>query len=64
MTQNPSLKQCISIGYSGTSPRTRGAVQAEAYLHRSRKPLDRVDFSEVVGYSELMGEECEGLCGI
>ena len=46
------------------SPRTRGAVQAEAYLHRSRKPLDQVDFSEVIGYAELMGEECEGLCGI
>jgi hypothetical protein len=39
-------------------------VQAEAYLHGSRKPLDQVDFSEVTGYAELMGEECEGLCGI
>ena len=46
------------------SPRTRGAVQAEAYLHRSRKPLDQVDLSEVTGYAELMAEECEGLCGI
>ena len=46
------------------SPRTRGAVQAEAYLHSSRKPLEQVDFSEVTGYAHLMGEECEGLCGI
>ena len=46
------------------SPRTRGAVQGEAYLHRSREPLGQVDFSGVTGYAELMGEECEGLCGI
>ena len=46
------------------SPRTRGAVEGEAYLHSSRVPLDKVDFSQARGYADLMAEECEGLCGI
>ena len=37
---------------------------AEAYLHRSRKPLALVDFEGVKGYQDLMEDECEGLCGI
>lgn len=37
---------------------------AEAYLHRSRKPLAVVDFDGVKGYQDLMNDECEGLCGI
>ena len=45
-------------------PVARDAIKGEAYLHRSRKPLSEVDFSEVVSYDDLMIEECEGLCGI
>ena len=37
---------------------------AKAYLHRSRKPLALVDFSDTQGYQDQMNEECEGLCGI
>ena len=36
----------------------------EAYLHRSRTPLSRVDFSSAPNYDDLMQQECDGLCGI
>lgn len=45
-------------------PDTKRAVKGQAYLHRSRTPLAEVDFDTVAGYSDLMIEECEGLCGI
>ena len=45
-------------------PTTRGTIKGEAFLHRSRIPLDEVDLSEVTNYDDLMQEECEGLCGI
>lgn len=38
--------------------------EAKAYLHRSRKPLALVDFSDAKGYQDQMDEECDGLCGI
>ena len=37
---------------------------AQAYLHRSRKPLPLVNFDETTGYQDQMNDECEGLCGI
>lgn len=46
------------------SPAVRGLINGEAFLHRSRKPLQEVDFSGTVGYSDAMQEECEGYCGI
>ena len=39
-------------------------TNAQAYLHRSRKPLAVVDFDGVKGYQDLMDDECDGLCGI
>lgn len=60
-----SFSEAVHIDWAlRNSPRTRGAVEGEAYLHASRVPLDKVDFSEATGYAELMAEECEGLCGI
>ena len=37
---------------------------ALAYLHKSRTPLSKVDFNEILDYDSYMAEECEGLCGI
>lgn len=39
---------------------------AQWYLHRSRKPLDEVDFrtAEEAGQFRLFGNECEGMCGV
>ena len=45
-------------------PSTKGAIKGDAFLHRSRVPLLEVDFDEVTSYTDLMTEECEGLCGI
>lgn len=40
-------------------------VNKEAYLHRSLKPLDEVDFSSRDdGQMQLFHEECEGMCGV
>ena len=48
-------------------PRVRKAITAKggrAYLHRSRKPLDKVDFNTARDYDDMMAEECDGLCGV
>lgn len=45
-------------------PHLRELSKGAAYLHRSRQPLDEVDFSNTKDYAESMQEECEGLCGI
>lgn len=45
-------------------PHLRQLSKGTAYLHRSRQPLDEVDFSSTKDYTEAMQEECEGLCGI
>lgn len=42
----------------------RALSKGAAYLHRTRQPLDEVDFSNTKDYSEAMQEECEGLCGV
>ena len=47
-----------------TIPEARGSLNGEAYLHRSRKPLDEVDFDGTRDYDEYMASECEGLCGV
>ena len=47
-----------------TIPEARGSLNGEAYLHRSRKPLDEVDFEGTRDYDEYMASECEGLCGV
>lgn len=45
-------------------PAVRGSLRGEAYLHKSRRPLDEVDFSETRDYDDYMASECEGLCGV
>jgi hypothetical protein len=46
--------------------RTIARFRGEAYLHRSMKPLDQVDFrtSEEAGQTSLWSSECLGMCGI
>lgn len=46
--------------------RLRG-VRHAAYVHRSLRPLDEVEFRPVGAADELertFGEECEGRCGV
>lgn len=45
-------------------PATKGTIKGEAYLHGSRTPLGKVNFSDATDYNTLMARECEGLCGI
>ena len=46
------------------SPASRDAIRGRAYLHRTRQPLSKVDFSDTDDYESLMQEECEGMCGL
>jgi len=43
---------------------TMSGLENKAYLHRSLKPLDEVDFDDWKGQLDLFGEECEGVCGV
>ena len=45
-------------------PHIRGTLRGEGYLHKERKSLDSVDFSQTEDYEDLMISECEGLCGV
>ena len=45
-------------------PHLRGTLRGEGYLHKERKSLDSVDFSQTEDYEDLMASECEGLCGV
>ncbi len=45
-------------------PHIRGTLHGEGYLHKDRKPLDTVDFSDTEDYEDFMASECEGLCGV
>ena len=47
-------------------PVVRNAItrKGAAYLHKSRIPLDEIDFDAAMDYDSVMIEECEGLCGI
>lgn len=45
-------------------PHIRGTLRGEGYLHRDRKSLDSVDFSQTETYEDFMANECEGLCGV
>jgi hypothetical protein len=35
-----------------------------AYVHRSCKPLDEVDFEPTRDQGDMFGNECEGMCGV
>ena len=43
-----------------------GKIKGEAYIHRSLKPLDEVDFRnlEDKGQLNMFNNECEGMCGV
>ena len=45
-------------------PQSRGALTGTAYLHKSRIPLNQVQFDYSGSQADAMQQECEGLCGI
>lgn len=63
-----SFRQAVEVDSAlRDDPVVSRAITAKggrAYLHRSRKPLDAVDFSAVRNYDDVMAEECDGLCGV
>lgn len=42
--------------------RTASGMIADSFLHRSRQPLDQVDFNETQG--DMFEDECAGVCGV
>lgn len=39
-------------------------MKSAQYMHRSKKPLDQVDFSMITNQLDMFGNECEGMCGV
>lgn len=41
-------------------------VKGEAYMHRSRQPIDQIDFTTEISEDDLayFENECEGMCGV
>jgi hypothetical protein len=44
--------------------REQPKLNGKAFLHRSLKPLDEVDFDKTLQFDLGMDEECEGMCGL
>ncbi len=42
----------------------RFTLKSEAYLHRSIRPLDEVEFDGIKGQINMFENECEGVCGV
>lgn len=57
--------EAVEFDHAIRSGKLRG-VQEDAYLHRSLKPLDEIDFGDDTSNQlELdFGNECEGMCGV
>ena len=50
--------------YQKTLSQTTLMSHAVPYLHRSRVPLDQVDFDPDKDQVDMFGNECEGVCGV
>ena len=63
-----SFQDAVSVDWALRSvPTVRNAITkngANAYLHKSRTPLGKVDFDLVTDYDEIMADECEGVCRV
>lgn len=44
--------------------RTRSKGMQQQFMHRSRRPLDQVDFSAITNQVDMFANECEGMCGV
>lgn len=44
--------------------RTCAKGMRQQFMHRSRRPLDEVDFSVITNQIDMFGNECEGMCGV
>ncbi len=60
-----SFQDAVNVEWAMQNvPQSRGSLTGTAYLHRSRVPLNWVEFNVDGPQEEGMQEECEGLCGI
>ncbi len=61
-----SFADAVAVDWAiRNSPQARGALKGQAFLHKSRKPLNEVQFApNLPSETQHMEQECEGLCGI
>ena len=62
-----AFAEAIHIDWSlRHDPKVKNAItkEGQAFLHRSRTPLNEIDFSDTRDYDSVMLDECEGVCGI
>lgn len=63
--QPDSFNDAVQIDWSLRHiPKIRGSLRGDAYLHRTRTQLSKVDFTDTENYDDFMANECEGLCGV
>lgn len=63
--QPESFAEAVNVDLAlRTSKKVRGSLRGEAYLHKSRTQLDKIDFAHTTDYDDFMASECEGLCGV
>lgn len=60
-----SFDEAVNVDWSLRNvSKIHGSLRGTAYLHRTRKQLDEIDFSDTENYDSFMASECEGLCGV
>lgn len=60
-----SFNDAVKVDWSLRNiPKIQGSLRGEAYLHRTRTELSKVDLTKTENYDEFMANECEGLCGV
>ncbi len=60
-----SFNDAVRVDWSLRNiPKIQGSLRGEAYLHRSRIELSKVNLNEAQNYDDVMASECEGLCGV
>jgi hypothetical protein len=65
-TDPDSFEDAVKVDYALRAGEHAGSFRAIPYVHRSCKPLDKVDLrtNMELGQPDLFNNECEGMCGI
>lgn len=64
MKANEPLEFARAVAFDKAIRSPIGGRTQEAFVHRSLKPLDEVDFNPMRDQVDMFGNECEGMCGV
>ena len=66
-SQDPeSFEDAVKLDYALREVDHQGTLKSIPYIHRSCKPLDKIDFrtNMELGQPDLFMNDCEGMCGV